>query len=157
MERAGQNFALSEDGLRLAVVRETMVRHPATKDYEAYTAKETAAEVYALPPLTEKDQAAVKAAEALAPADSWSADRPGAGEALQPGGSGHAAARRWAGRAGGRSAAGAAAGGAPAATGSEAQSGAGTTTVVEGDPDPDAPRKPPTLYGPDEKPGSSPR
>ena len=61
MERAGQNFALSADGMRLAVVRETVVHHAATKDYEAYTQPETGVEVYALPPLTKEDQAAVKA------------------------------------------------------------------------------------------------
>ena len=69
VERAGQNFALSGDGMRLAVVRETLVHHAATKDYEAYTKREIGVEVYALPPLTKEDQAAVKAAEAQAPAD----------------------------------------------------------------------------------------
>jgi hypothetical protein len=154
VERAGQNFALSEDGLRLAVVRETMVRHPATKDYEAYTAKETAAEVYGLPPLTDKDQAAVKAAEALAPADSGVRIDLALEKLSNPAAADSAAMTKAVGgtEPEGDTSAGEAAGGAPAATGSEAQSGAGTRTVVEGDPDPDAPRKPPTLYGPDEKP-----
>ncbi len=67
--RAGGNFALSADGTRLAVVRETMVQHPATEDYYAYSEREAAVEVYALPQLTEKDQAAVKAAEEMAPKD----------------------------------------------------------------------------------------
>jgi len=154
VERAGQNFALSEDGLRLAVVRETMVRHPATPDYEAYTGKETAVEVYALPALTEKDQAAVKAAEALAPADSGvridlaleRLSNPAAANGV--GGTGS----------GGDSSAGAAAGVSQAAgsgsgaEGGGAGGGTGTATVVEGDADPDVPRKPPSLYGPDETP-----
>jgi hypothetical protein len=163
VERAGQNFALSEDGLRLAVVRETMVHHPATKDYEAYTGKETAVEVYGLPALTDKDQAAVKAADALAPADSGvridlALERlanPAAAAAVE--GAGQASS--------GDSSAGAAAGVAERAGGStdrggaEAVGGGGTAagaagkpTVVEGDPDPDVPRKPPTLYGPGETP-----
>ena len=55
VERAGQNFALSSDGMRLAVVRDTVAQHSATKDYEAYTSQKVAVEVYALPPLSEKD------------------------------------------------------------------------------------------------------
>ena len=67
--RAGQNFALSPDGMRLAVVRETLVQHKATKDEEAYTSRETAVEVYALPALTDKDKAAVREAQGYAPED----------------------------------------------------------------------------------------
>ena len=69
VERAGGNFALSADGMRLAVVRETMVHHAATKDYDEYSEREAAVEVYALPPLTEQDEAAVQQAEAQAPRD----------------------------------------------------------------------------------------
>jgi hypothetical protein len=164
VERAGQNFALSEDGLRLAVVRETMVRHAATKDYEAYTAKETAVEVYPLPALTDKDQAAVKAAEALAPADSGARIDLALEKLAGPGAADSAAAVGGA-DLGKGSSAGAAAGASQAAgagSGAEGVAGGGTAggtsaangtaTVVEGDPDPDVPRKPPTLYGPDEKP-----
>jgi hypothetical protein len=158
VERAGQNFALSADGMRLAVVRETVVHHAATKDYEAYMQRETGVEVYSLPPLTKEDQAAVKQAEAQAPADTGarideSLRRVSAADAAASGAAGDGV-------------------GAPVAavvntaqpntttaaegesSGSDAGSGAapGTTTVVEGDPPPDAPRKPPTLYGPDEKP-----
>ena len=67
--KAGQNFALSPDGLRLAVLRETMVAHKATADYDAYSAKEMAVEIYALPALNGKDEAAVKEAQGLAPED----------------------------------------------------------------------------------------
>jgi hypothetical protein len=70
VERAGQNFALSKDGMRLAVVRETMVRHGATKLSDAYTEHEAAVEVYTLPPLTDEDHAALKAEDGLAPEDS---------------------------------------------------------------------------------------
>jgi hypothetical protein len=67
--RAGQNFALSPDGMRLAAVRETMVQHKATKDEEAYTSRDTAVEVYALPALTDKDKTAVREAQGFAPED----------------------------------------------------------------------------------------
>jgi hypothetical protein len=49
VERAGQNFALSPNGLALAVVHADAI------------------EIYNLPPLTDKDQAALKLAEASAP------------------------------------------------------------------------------------------
>jgi hypothetical protein len=49
IERAGQNFALSPDGMALAVVHADAI------------------EIYTLPPLTDKDQAAVKLARSSAP------------------------------------------------------------------------------------------
>jgi hypothetical protein len=49
VERAGQNFAFSPDGLSLAVVHADAI------------------EIYALPPLTSKDQAALKLAQSSAP------------------------------------------------------------------------------------------
>ena len=49
VERAGQNFALSPDGLALAVVHADAI------------------EIYTLPPLTTKDQADLKLAQASAP------------------------------------------------------------------------------------------
>jgi len=67
VERTGQNFALSADGMKVAVVRETAVFHPANHDQEAYTVRAASLEVYALPELTEKDRAAVKEAQGLAP------------------------------------------------------------------------------------------
>ncbi|WP_157466576.1 hypothetical protein [Edaphobacter aggregans] len=51
VERAGQNFALSPDGMSLAVVRGDAI------------------EIHSLPPLTEKERDAVKLAEASAPQD----------------------------------------------------------------------------------------
>jgi hypothetical protein len=49
--RAGQNFALSPDGLSLSVIRNNAI------------------EIYALPPLTPQDQADVKHAQAIVPED----------------------------------------------------------------------------------------
>jgi hypothetical protein len=148
VERAGENFALSADGMRLAVVRETVVHHVATKDYDEYTEREAAVEVYALPPLTEKDQAEVKAAEAMASQDAGaridlSLERvsvPVAGDAA-------AAAAASAAGVDSTALASAAVGeqGAPVAAGA----------VVLGDPEPGAGRKRPTLYGPDETPAGS--
>jgi hypothetical protein len=66
---AGQNFALSPDGLRLAVLRETTIEHKETKDNDAYTSHTAAVEIYPLPALTAKDEAAVKQAQELAPED----------------------------------------------------------------------------------------
>jgi hypothetical protein len=51
IERAGQNFALSPNGLALAIVHADAI------------------EVYTLPPLTDKDQTALKLAQASAPAE----------------------------------------------------------------------------------------
>ncbi len=156
VERAGQNFALSPDGLELAVVQETMVRHAATRDDAAYTDKETAVQLYALPPLTEKDRAAVKEAEAMAPEDTGaridaslarlsnagSEDRDkavDAGELTPMPTAAPVAAEQSA-----ATVAGAA---------GEGGSGGGGGSVAAGDAVPDAPRKAPTLYGPGEGPG----
>ena len=134
VERAGENFALSADGMRLAVVRETLVHHAATKDYDEYTEREAAVEVYALPPLTEKDQAEVKAAEAMAPQDAGARIDLSLERVSTPVAGGDAAAQTTT-----------AEQGAPAAAGA----------AVEGDPEPGAARKRPTLYGPDETPAGS--
>jgi hypothetical protein len=67
--RAGQNYALSPDGLKLALFREITIQHAATKIEEAYVTRTAAIEVYALPALTGKDEAAVKEARGFAPAD----------------------------------------------------------------------------------------
>ena len=69
VERSGQNFALSPDGMQIAAVRETQVHHAGTKDYDAYTQLEAGVEVYSLPPLTDHDPAVVKKTEAAAPED----------------------------------------------------------------------------------------
>jgi hypothetical protein len=161
VERAGQNFALSADGLRLAVVRQTLVHHAATKDYDAYTQRETGVEVYSLPPLTKEDEAAVKAAEALAPADTGAR----IDEALERVTVSDAVAASKASGAAGVDTAAQASGalvvGAAAATDGESandgEPGSGAATEAEGDAPPDAPRKPPTLYGPGEKPEKPPQ
>ncbi|MDP9038755.1 MAG: hypothetical protein M3O02_05695, partial [Acidobacteriota bacterium] len=70
--RSGQNFALSPDGLHLALIRETPVLHKATPLEPAYTAHEAAVEIYNLPGLSRQDQAAVDQARKAAPPDSGS-------------------------------------------------------------------------------------
>jgi len=152
-ERAGGNFALSADGQQLAVVRERMVNHPATQDYDAYTAREAAVEIYALPALTEKDQSEVKAAEAMAPKDvgariDQSLERistPVTPEAASASGADASA----------QVSPSVAEQGAPIAP--AAESSAETPTAALGDPVPDAPRPRPTLYGPDETPTETPK
>jgi len=67
--QAGQNFALSPDGMRLAVLREIAVPHRATKDTDAYVSHTAEVDVYPLPALTAKDEAAVKQELAMAPED----------------------------------------------------------------------------------------
>jgi hypothetical protein len=159
VERAGQNFALSPDGLQLAVVRESTVRHAATRDYEAYTQHSTAVEVYDLPPLTAKDQAAVKEAETTAPTDTGARidaalERlSAAAAATSPEGNSAVMASEGTDQTSpdGKLAIPASANDDSATTPARALS-----PVIEGDPDPDAPRKPPTLYGPDEKPEGNP-
>ena len=168
VERAGQNFALSDDGLRLAVVRESIVHHAATKDYGAYTERSTAVEVYPLPALTDKDRAEVKAAQAGAPADSGAridvslarSSAPADATAAANGENGPAPAQTQAPGAG-QQAAPAAAGTETASDGGGAGGAAagnaeGTAAGDVGDVQPAAPRKPPTLYGPGEGPGETP-
>jgi len=169
VERAGQNFALSADGLRLAVVRETVVHHAATKDYEEYTEREAAVEVYALPPLTVQDKAAVKQAAADAPKDTGaridlSLDRVSTPLATEPASTTFSSSVTSA-------ASGVVTSGVTASAGSVigAESSAQAAApvgeqdapvpaggVVVGDPESGTTRKPPTLYGPDESPGGSP-
>ena len=165
VERAGQNFALSADGLRLAVVRETIVHHEATKDYDEYTERAAAVEVYALPPLSDQDKTAVKQAEALAPQDTGaridlSLERistPSTTDAAN----GVAAAASVTNATITVSAASAEeADSSTQATAAVKEQGApmAAGAVVLGDPLPETGRKRPSLYGPDEKPpGSSPR
>jgi hypothetical protein len=147
VERAGENFALSADGMRLAVVRETLVHHAATKDYDEYSEREAAVEVYALPALTEKDQAEVKAAEAMAPPLDAGAridlsleriSTPVAMDAVS-----------------GMSAVGGDSSALATAAVGEQTAPAAAGSAVEGDAEPGAARKRPTLYGPDETPGGS--
>jgi len=180
VERAGQNFALSPDGLRLAVVHDAMVRHAATKDSEAYTDRATAVEVYTLPGLTDKDKAAVKEAEALAPEDTGAridfslrrVSAPAAPEAAggaEAAGAGAGSPAAGAASVSGSGSASESAGkarpsgepDAPVSTENDAGVRTGAETVgaagAEGDPEPEVPRKPPTLYGPDETPAKPPQ
>ena len=166
VQRAGQNFALSADGMRLAVVRETMVHHDATKDYDEYTERADAVEVYSMPPLSDQDKAAVKQAAADAPQDNGAridksleristtvagdaggASSEGSGAALSVSTMGSGAVTGAASTTGGESSAQAA-----ASPGESLPAGA----VVLGDPEPGTVRQRPTLYGPDETPGGGP-
>lgn len=69
VQRAGQNFSLSADGMQLAVIRETTARRVVKGDLDEYTEHRAFVEVYALPPLSDKDLAAIKDVEKVAPAD----------------------------------------------------------------------------------------
>jgi hypothetical protein len=151
VQRAGQNFALSPDGLRLAVVHESPVRHPATKDTPAYSQNEAAVEIYALPALSAEDLAAVKDAQSHAPVDTGAR----IDTALMRGSakSGKDAPSREPGppvdMGQDIDSATSPAGQAPVAPAADAAPVPGT--VSEGDTQSTGPRKPPTLYGPDEK------
>lgn len=148
--RAGQNFALSPDGLQLAIFRETAVQHKATKDMDAYTSRDAAIELYDLPPLDGEDRAAVDEIRKMA--------LPSADANIQ------LALRHSSETSGERAAdappASATAVSAPPAAAESAeplQSAAESpSTSAEGDLQPGAPRKPPTLYAPDEKPSDKP-
>ncbi len=168
VERAGQNFALSADGLRLAVVRETLVHHAATKDYDEYTEREAAVEVYALPPLTVQDKAAVKQSEAMAPKDAGARIDLSLGRVSTPlttdtasttFSSSAPTAPSSAATAGIAASTGSATGADSSAqtAATMGEQGAPVTTgaVVLGDPEPGTGRTRPTLYGPDETPGGS--
>lgn len=154
VERSGQNFALSPDGMRLAAIREVQARHPGTKDFDAYTQLEAGVEVYSLPALSDGDQTALKKMEAMAPQDvgariDLALERVSPTDATaSAGGAGDADASTMAPAAAGGSEA--------AAPVPVTQSGTASATKddalpVAPEPATVAPRKPPTLYGPDEK------
>ena len=64
IQRAGQNFTLSPDGLELAVIHD----NPAFKS--GVVTHQTSIEIYKLPPLSGKDQSQVKLEAAMAPESS---------------------------------------------------------------------------------------
>jgi hypothetical protein len=165
VERAGQNFALSQDGLQLAVVRETMVHHAATKDFAAYEQNEVAVEIYTLPPLSKEDQAAVREAQTLAPVDTGAridvalARSSGAKQKAEPPEPPSPVAVA---AAGGGTVASALSGAAAEAEGSPAsnrteQATPQAQTTEEGDVQPTGPRQRPTLYGPDDPQAKKPQ
>jgi hypothetical protein len=157
--RAGQNFSLSPDGMRLAVVRETLVRHPATQDDPAYSQTEAGLEVYALPGLSAQDKAAVKEAQTMAPADTGARidlalERETAhSDAGSADGSGEKV-RIETGSGAPSPAAAEAEASAQKSAGEASNDGgkAGDAAIIEGDAQPTGPRKPPSLYGPNEQP-----
>jgi hypothetical protein len=147
VQKAGQNFALSPDGLRVAVVRESSVRHAATKDFPAYTANETGVEVYNLPALSAEDQAAVKEAKALAPVDTGARIDQALARVWGPSGERENGKRN------------AETPDVPPPMMAQRPEVAAPVPVTaedsaagSGDTAPAGPRKPPTLYGPDETP-----
>jgi hypothetical protein len=155
VERSGQNFDLSPDGMRLAVVRETEVRRKGTKVAGSYMDKSAGIEIYALPPLTDQDRSSVKAAAINAPADtgvpidealarvaaSKSKEAKSGVGTIAPAASAPAAASD-ASNSGENQAANA------DTAGDQQEAGAASVNQEA----PTEPRKPPTLYGPDEKP-----
>ena len=148
--RAGQNFSLSPDGLRLAVLRETDIQHKATKDYDAYTSREAAVEIYDLPALNKEDRAAVDEARKLGLPTAQSNFELASRHAEAPGAPSPASDSQPA-----------TLPTPPDATPANAASDAALQTAAdssgasaEGDLQPTEPRKPPTLYAPDEKPQS---
>ncbi len=131
--RAGQNFTLSSDGMNLAVIREGAI------------------EIYSLPPLSAKDQADVKEARALVPAESVlpieftapAAPAPDT-EAASPSSESSSASTS-------ANASSAATSAPPpvsvsAPTPATAASTPAASSAPAGDAEPDQPRKPPTLY-----------
>jgi hypothetical protein len=163
--RAGQNFALSPDGMSLAVVRETTVRHPATRDDEAYVSRTAALEIYALPPLSKDDEAMVKQALILAPADGGSRIDL-ALQRISQQDSSPAPGSTPGSTSGSSSGADALAASAPAAPPAASLPAAvqpdaapastqDASASASGDPQPSAPRKPPTLYAPGETSGAA--
>ena len=149
VERSGQNFALSPDGMKLAAVREMQVRHAATKDYAGYTQVEAGVEVFPLPPLTDNDQAVVKKTEAQAPEDMGARIDLALEKVPAAGATATAAANGVDSSA--KIPAGAVNSDLPDAPAPGREAGTAPEPEAEGDAAPSAPRKPPTLYGPDEK------
>jgi hypothetical protein len=138
VERAGQNFTLSPDGLSLALIHADAI------------------EIYRLPPLTSKDEAAIKLAQTSAPAETdlpvRFADRPTpsseeADSTIQPEAQPANAVPPTA-----------ASNASPDSTQASPQPPATPepSTQASGDPVPEEHRKPPTLYTlPDDKPPAS--
>lgn len=161
VQRAGQNFSLSSDGMQLAVIRETTERRVAKADLEEYTQHHVAVEVYALPPLTVKDQAAIRDVEKLAPTDTGARIDYALARLSSHGNKVNTAsvADHGAG-AGGVAPVQSAPVSVPATdalqaaeqTSSASATGSEEGAATAGDVDSSVPRKPPTLYGPDEKP-----
>jgi len=158
VEPAGHNFDLSPDGMKLAVVREIEVHHKGTQDTAPYTGKSAGVEIYALPPLTNQDRSEVKAMAITAPVDSGAAiDTALARLAASKS---NAEANREVSTVSPAEPAPVPAPASPAATPTAASSSDSVTQQpsqlgdVPNETQPGEPRKPPTLYGPDEKPQS---
>ena len=169
VERAGENFALSPDGMRLAVVRETTERHAATKYDEAHSERTAQIEIYSLPALSAAEQIAVKEAREIVPAagpemiqlTTRTTPTPGTDAAAKAAPPAEAtgptaavadspAAVPVAVPAGGQALDNLQIGGADSPPAATSQTVGDPTPA--GDAEPSGPRKPPTLYGPGETP-----
>jgi len=156
VERAGGNYALAADGLELAVVRESGGH--AGDSNTTMTTSQAAVEIYALPPLSVQDIADVKAAQAAAPQDTDAridealmrlarSRHPEEGKAAREHVTPAAPAPQ------------SAVPSSPtptadqnAAKTKDSPAAAAASGGSSGDAQPEEPRKPPTLYGPDEQP-----
>ena len=148
--KAGQNFALSPDGMKLAVLREAEVQHKATKSTDAYVSREAAVEVYELPELSAEDKSAVAEARQLRiptgdsnvelaahqPTAIGVTDTPAPEETVSPAVPASPASAQ------------------PADQQTLQESAESSGATEAGDVQPTAPRKPPTLYAPGEAPAS---
>jgi hypothetical protein len=154
VQRAGQNFSLSPDGMQLAVIRDTTAHRVAKGDLEEYTEHRAAVEVYALPLLTDKDQAALKDVERLAPADTGARIDNSLARKASKRDKVDTASTADHGPAGGGLAPVSSQVSPPAADAPQQTPSAGASeekAATAGDVESSEPRKPPTLYGPDEK------
>jgi len=160
VERAGGNYALAPDGLELAVVREAEGRRNGDSS-STMTTSQAVVEIYALPPLSVQDIKDVKAAQAAAPQDTDAridqalirlakSRHPETGKPATEHITPAAPARE-----------STVTSSAPATADQNtsrakdspaAAAAAASANSSSGDAQPEEPRKPPTLYGPDEKP-----
>jgi hypothetical protein len=154
VEPAGHNFDLSPDGMKLAVVREIEVHHKGTKDTAPYTGKSAGVEIYALPPLTDQDRSEVKAMAINAPADTGAAIDTALARLAASKAKANAEAKEDVGTIAPAESAPAPppASAATVSSGDSAGQQPSQLGDVPNETQPGEPRKPPTLYGPDEKP-----
>jgi hypothetical protein len=152
VEPAGHNFDLSPDGMKVAVVREIEVHHKGTKDTAPYTGKSAGVEIYALPPLTDQDRSEVKAMAINAPADTGAAID--AALARLAASKANAEAKGEVGSIAPAESAPEPPPANPTAASNSDSAGQQPSQLgdVPNETQPGEPRKPPTLYGPDEKP-----
>jgi hypothetical protein len=148
IQRAGQNYTLSPDGLSLAVIHDTL--SPVKGGGIAHS---TAIEIYPLPSLSDKDQAQVRIEAAMAPPAKsihmrFSLDEIKSQGAVQTGGKGAVATLPASDPAPTCDTMMDTATGATAACPAKAKTEPAKPTTDAAETTPDHPRKPPTLYEP---------